>query len=245
MLCLQHPFGLRLVQGVVLALAIVLGAPASAALERTLRFAVSLDDRTIGEHRFLIRDGVRDDAQASLAAAALPSGLARSVEIEADFLVRLLRIPVYRYAHRNRERWDNGCLSQLESETNANGERYRVALQRTDNGYRISTALRQQYHDAACLLSFAYWDPAIIGARQLVNAQTGAVVDVRVAAVDASALDWLDPGWGDVRGFRIEAVDDGDGAPIDIRIYYTGDWQWVGLESPVNGGRWMRYRRID
>jgi len=242
---LQHRFGLRLVQGVVLSLAVTLAAPASAALERTLRFAVSLDDRTIGEHRFLIRDGVRDDAVTSVAAAAPPSGLARSVEIEADFLVRILRIPVYRYAHQNLERWDNGCLSRLESETNANGERHQVAVQRTDAGYRIRTAQRQQDHDGVCLLSFAYWDPAIIGARQLVNAQTGAVVDVRVAALDAVALDWLDPRWRGVRAFRIEADDDGDGAPIDIRVYYSDDWQWVGLESPVSGGRWMRYQRID
>lgn len=219
----------------------ILQSAATAATERTLRFSVSLDGRDIGEHRFVIRDAVASSDEATSAERV------RSVTIEADFLVRLLRIPVFRYSHQNHEFWDGGCLYRLESETVTNGSAQQVELARGGSGYLISAADREQRLDAPCLLSFAYWDPAIIGAEQLVNAQNGALVDVEITALGRQRPDWLDAAETDtpVQAFRIQADDDGDGSAIDIRVYYSDDWDWVGLESPVTGGRLMRYHRID
>jgi len=209
---------------------------ALAVSEQTLRFAVTLDGRDIGEHRFEIRDD-----------AVTAAGPERSVAIEADFLVRLLRIPVFRYTHQNHESWDGGCLQRLESQTTTNGTVQRVELDRRDDGYRLNTPEREQRVDAPCLLSFAYWDPAIIGAEQLVNSQNGALIDVAITALGRERPDWLGETVADapVQAFRLQADDDGDGSPVDIRIYYTDAWEWVGLESPVTGGRLMRYQRLD
>ena len=94
---------------------------ASASAQDPLTFAVSLDDRPIGVHRFRIVD----------------AGATRVVESDASFDVRILRIPVYRYRHRNTETWQNGCLKQIDSETDANGTPYAVDLSKTVRGYRM------------------------------------------------------------------------------------------------------------
>ena len=89
---------MRTTHSLLISAAIVLTTPglgvAAASTKDELTFAVSLDDKPIGRHRFRIAD----------------DGATRVVESEASFDVRILRVPVYRYRHRNTETWQNGCL---------------------------------------------------------------------------------------------------------------------------------------
>jgi len=73
-------------------------------------FAVALDGKPIGTHRFVVA-GVDE---------------ARSVDSRADLVVRMLGIPVYRYRHQAEEHWQGDCLRELSADTDDDGKRQQV-----------------------------------------------------------------------------------------------------------------------
>ena len=193
----------------------------TAAAQDPLTFVVSLDDRPIGVHRFRIVD----------------AGATRVVESAASFDVRILRIPVYRYRHRNTETWQNGCLQRIDSETDANGTPYAVDLSKTVMGYRIVTPSETQTYEGDCLMSFAYWDQRFLRQNQLLNTQTGELIAVEIQPLGESMREIANRTLS-VEGFRILA----ESRDIDIQVFYdSADGRWVALESVLEGGRVLRY----
>ena len=77
-----------------------------------LSFDVLLDEERIGSHTFRISD----------------SEGGRRVQTEAAFDVIILFVPVYSYRHNNTEVWRSGCLQQISSRTDSNGEQYAVPV---------------------------------------------------------------------------------------------------------------------
>ena len=133
-------------------------------------------------------------------------GAERELVSEASFRVTFLGIPAYRYRHQATERWRDGCLSSLASSTDDNGERSRVDW-------------RAQ---GECVLSFAYWNPKILGEKRLLNAQTGEIEPVSVSRLGAEH-------------YRIA------GRKVAIDLWYSGG-DWIGLETIAGGSRRLRYR---
>ena len=205
--------------------AIALMAPglgvASTSAQASLTFAVSLNDRPIGVHRFRIVD----------------DGATRVVESAASFDVRILRLPVYRYRHSNTEIWRDGCLKQIESATDANGTRYAVDLSKTARGYTITTPTETRSYEADCLMSFAYWDQRFLRQNQLLNTQTGELIAVEIQPLGKSMREIANRTLS-VEGFRILA----ESRDIDIQVFYDSmDGRWVALESVLENGRVLRY----
>jgi hypothetical protein len=194
---------------------------ASTSAQDQLTFAVSLDDRPIGVHRFRI----------------VEDGATRVVESTASFDVRILRVPVYRYRHRNTETWQNGCLQRIDSETDANGTPYAVDLSKTGMGYRIVTPSATQTYAGDCLMSFAYWDQRFLQQKRLLNTQTGELIAVEIQALGESLRKVANRTLS-VEGFRILAKPE----DMDIKIFYnSADGRWVALESLLENGRILRY----
>lgn len=195
-----------------------------------LRFRVLLDDREIGEHRFIISpnaDGTRVDSNAS-------------------FDVRILGIPVYRYRHENTENWgEDGCLRGISSRTTANGDRYQVDGRREDDTFRVHTGSERLEFNNDCIMSFAYWDRTFLQASRLLNAQTGEYLDVRIEPLETS--DWSRNGASvSAEGFRITAEGTDATDATDIRVWYASeDGRWLGLESRVANDRLLAYVRAD
>jgi hypothetical protein len=197
-----------------------LGVTAASAQD-PLTFAVSLDDRPIGIHRFRMAD----------------DGATRVVDSEATFDVRILRVPVYRYRHSNTETWRNGCLKRIDSETDANGTPYRVDLSKTAAGYTIVTPSETRTHEVDCLMSFAYWDQRFLQQQRLLNTQTGELMAVEVQSLGESQREIANRTLS-VKGFRILAEPEN----IDIQVFYhSADGRWVALESVLENGRTLRY----
>ena len=145
-------------------------------------------------------------------------GEARVVS-DARFDVRFLFVTAYRYEHRAHERWRGDCLVSIEARTDDNGVRNEVRMRPTE-----------------CVRSFCYWDPAILGASRLLNAQTGEIVAVRSTALGAESLS---VGGREVRAERHRLT----GANLSIDLWYAGR-DWVALESSVAGGRRLRYELL-
>lgn len=143
-------------------------------------------------------------------------GDAARVVSEARFDVRFLFLSAYRYQHRAEERWRGDCLVSLEASTD-------------DNGVRKDVRVRP----AGCTRSFSYWDPAILRAERLLNAQTGEVQPVGFTPVGTETIA--------VRGRETAASRHRlTGPGLSIDLWYSGG-DWVALESSVEGGRRLRY----
>ncbi|MGE5090116.1 MAG: DUF6134 family protein [Candidatus Levyibacteriota bacterium] len=218
---IRRRFAARVAGAFVLALAGG-GAASAATPPQEWSFTVRLDGTPIGTHRFeLDRAG---DGELSLSS-------------EARFDVRLLGVPLYRYRHRASERWAGGCLASIEARTDDNGRLTEVEGRELEG--RFDLTVRQddrlsspQATPARCMMSFAYWNPALADQKRLLDPGSGRVEPVVITATEAAPAD-LQP--QAVRGLRIGGL----AYPIDV--WYVGD-RWVGLDTIVSGGRRLSYR---
>jgi hypothetical protein len=183
-------------------------------------FQVLLDGRPIGEHRFTV---VTDGAE-------------RRVTSEARFKVTMLGFTAYRYGHRAEERWSGDCLDSLAASTDDDGKASEVRLVRAGEVAEV-TAGGGHASVAGCLMTYAYWNPAMLSQSRLLNPQTGKVDAVRMERVGTGRIA--------VRGSDVDAVHwrvSGGEAPVDV-WFSCASGQWVGLDSTVSGGkRTLSYR---
>ena len=182
-------------------------------------FQVFLDDKPIGTHVFTLRD----------------QNAGRELRSEASFTVRFLGVTVYRYEHVATERWQGECLVALEARTNDDGDRNTVqARAEGPNLLVLARGSREQLE--GCVTTFAYWNPAILKAERLLNAQTGRLEKVRIEAQGRDRFTNARGQASQANRYRIL----GPGQPITL--WYDEAHLWVGLESQVGGGRRLTYR---
>ena len=200
-------------------------ALATSGSARDLRFQVLLDDEPIGSHNFRITE----------------ESSKRTIESDASFDVRVLFVPVFSYRHSNTEVWRDGCLIRMDAQTDSNGKLYRVESRKEDSAYRIGTNTATEAYTADCLMSFAYWDRQMLQQSRLLNAQSGAVVEVDIEPLGDTTLK-LGEHHVAADGYRITAEQQG----VDIKVWYSrADGSWVSLESRLKNGRLMRYLPAD
>jgi hypothetical protein len=214
-------------RAVLLACGLVSGAAAAGATEaprsvaagaeREWNFEVLLDGKPIGRHRFTVN----------------VEGDRRTVVSQADFAVRILGIPAYRYRHRATEQWRGDCLNSLESRTDDGGETTEVRSARQGERYEVSAPAPASAE--GCVMSYAYWNPAIRDQKRLLNAQTGRIDPVTVSRMGSGSVP--------VQGRPVAATQyriAGPNPPVDLWLGPQGDW--VGLDAEVRGGRRLSYR---
>jgi hypothetical protein len=195
-------------------------AQASAAA-RTLAFDVFLDERRIGEQQF----------------ALYPTATGLRMETRARFEVKLLRITAFSYEHRNVEQWRGGCLASIESVTDSNGTPYRVSGRLQQDGLRLDGTNGGQPLPG-CVGTFSYWDrEQLVGRERLLNSQTGEYVAVSVQPLADARLRIGD------REVTVERYAL-RGTGLDLTVSYASDsGEWLALDSRLDGGRMLRYRR--
>jgi hypothetical protein len=193
---------------------------ASATANKEWRFEVYLDDQPIGFHHFQLET----------------SGDTQVLRGEAQFRVRLLGFTVYEYRHQNLERWQHDCLQHIEASTDDNGEDLFVRGSR--NGEQL--LLEEPSGNRSlpgCVMSFAYWNPEILGQQQLLNAQTGEYLDVSVQPLGEKTLQ-LQGGEVAALHYRLSTGEN------DIDLWYSSDRDWLALSTTTDGGRQLHYRRV-
>jgi hypothetical protein len=176
-------------------------------------FHALLDGQPIGEHRFTV----------------VVDGADRKVTSEADFTVKFLGMSVFRYHHHADEQWKGDCLETLSSTTDDDGKPEKVRLERDGDTNRIATATGTT-SAPGCLMSYAYWNPALRTQTRLLNPQTGKVDAVRIARVGGGTIP-VDGKPVAATQWRIDAPE----SPIDVWVSDQGEW--IGLDSMVDKGR--------
>jgi hypothetical protein len=199
-------------------LLLALCSPAKAS--ELLRFQVYLGDKPIGEHSFRITENDK----------------VTRVTSRASFDVDFLFFNAYRYRQDSREVFNDGCLQEIRSTTDDNGTRYRVEGEAIGGDFRIAREDGKEQADG-CLMTFAYWDPAFLSQKRLLNAQTGKLEPVRVARKGG---DRVAVGDREVPARRYALSAD----ELNIDLWYNDDLGWVGLASDTGKGGRLVYRRM-
>jgi hypothetical protein len=199
---------------------VALGVSASDGSLYEWRFAVSLDGKPIGEHRFVLqqRDGLRE------------------LTSEAKFRVRFLFINAYHYEHSARELWRGDCLERLVARTDDNGNETVVSGEHDGGGFRVTTDGNVAGVEP-CVQTFAYWNPSILDATRLLNPQTGEYLPVQVLDLGRATIGNRE----DAQHYRL--LGDAGGKPLHIDLWYSPAHEWLALESLTPDGRRLRYSR--
>ena len=197
-----------------------LGAAATVA---RWNFDVLLNGKDIGEHRFELLD----------------SGADVRIRSTASFDVKVLFFNAYRYRHQSVEEWQDGCLASLQATTDRNGDEITVTAVSESDGIVVDGKSGRQTIDNTCVMSFAYWNPAILKQQSLLNSQTGAYQAINVRYVGVETIEAVGQSFA---ADRYE-VDTGQGV---IKLWYQQDnARWLALEAPAKGNRTISYRLRD
>jgi hypothetical protein len=198
---------------------LVLGVlPSLASADRTWDFRVFLDDKEIGTHRFDL----------------IERGEERQLTSTARMAVKILFVTAYTYDHHDVEQWQGDCLSGLSSTTDDNGKKYRVDVQRRDGATVVQTLEGTQRLDR-CVLTFAYWNPAMLRQTRLLNSQNGEHVEVKITDAGADTID--------VRGVKTPARRyELRSEKLSIDLWYSPQQQWLALESMTERGQKLIYK---
>lgn len=189
-------------------------------LSQSWDFDVYLNDSKIGQHRFQVSEA--------------ETGV-REVSSSANFDVKVLFVNVYRYRHETTEVWNNGCLSEISSSTEANGKDFAITGKRTEEGFLLKDGDNTQRLDG-CVMTFAYWNPKFLEQQQLLDPQTGKYVDVDVEQLESMPIE-VNGEMIDANRFRVKA------SKIEVTVWYAPDSsEWLRLDSPAKGGRTLSYR---
>jgi len=198
---------------------LLIALPAAPEVPSDWNFRVLLDGREVGRHQFTLEG----------------AGPERRLRSEAQFEARVLFISFYSYLHEAVEGWQGDCLQSLESRTETNGKRQAVSAATRDGRLTVMRPKGRDEHDG-CVMSFAYWNPEILKARQLLNSQTGELVPVTITEQGQETIT--------VRGRPLAATRHRISADqVQIDLWYA-DQQWIALEALAPGGRRLRYELI-
>ena len=184
-------------------------------------FDVYIDDKRVGTHDFAVTD----------------TGENRFVRSEADFKVKFLIFTAYTYFHTNQERWANDCLIEFNSNTSYNDEEIAVSGEQTEDGFMVEKKVektKDAFELPECVMTFAYWNRSFLEQDKLLNPQNGEYLDVSVERIGEEQLE--------IRGESVNATQyQLKARNIDIKLWYSGDDQWLALESIAKTGHVIRY----
>jgi hypothetical protein len=196
--------------------------PGIAVATTTLSFDVYLDDKKIGLHEVRISE----------------EGDEKHVTVQANMQVNLLFITLFNYQHEARERWRQGCITQLDTQTLDDGERLSVTGLKVEKGLKvISNQESTVIND--CVRTFAYWDPQLLSSNYLLNTQNGKYEPAQFINEGEQPLMFNGMTYGQKR-YRLNV-----GEEVVIQLWYDIDNSWQALETRVAGGRKLRYLRQE
>lgn len=213
---------------------------------QTWNFDIRLDGKPIGSHRFEV-SGPAD---------------ARTVTSDATMAVKMLGITVFRYRHQAQERWKGDCVDAVQSTTDDDGKAEKVDWRRDGNGKgadsggntasaantanAASTANATSTANAAkgdCVMSYAYWHPALVQQTRLLNPQTGKMDEVKVERLPDATIQVAGREVMAARWQLVTKPPKGDPQRLTLWLDRS-DQRWLGLDARVRGDRLLTYRLL-
>ncbi len=184
-----------------------------------LRFDVLRDGSCIGQHEIWFRQ----------------EGATLSANIALSLVVRLGPIPLYRYAHKARETWQDGAFLSFESETNDNGTRHQFQAVRTTESVVAKSAAGVRQVFASEAIPFTHWNELCMR-RPLFNPQDGVPI---TAGVESRGEEMIRL----ANGRKVAATRYAVLLKPVLEDWYDGDGRWTALRTKAFDGSLIEYRR--
>ncbi|MDR4480536.1 MAG: DUF6134 family protein [Nitrospira sp.] len=194
------------------------GGVAMGATTKTYDFTVLLDDDEIGHQRFDVTS----------------EGERTQIRVSAEFKVKFLLITVYTYRHSNVETWQGSCLSEIQAETNDNGDAFFVKGSYRDGRLQWQTQAGERAAEG-CVKTFAYWNQDWLTGDRLLNSQTG---ELQRADIDILGKETIAVRGSPTPTTHRRIVTD----QFTIDLWHGLDGEWVALQSTTNKGKTLHYR---
>jgi hypothetical protein len=175
-------------------------------------FNVSLNGRNVGSHSFVVSGKGGDRTVSS--------------SMRLDF--RVLLVKKVSYQHQASEVWQDGCLTEVSSETQRNGKAYSVQANAVDDGLSVINNTGVEIIEG-CVRGFAYWHPQWMQAPRLLNVETGKYVPVTLSQT-VSPED-------NITHLTITT------AKADIHLEYDAAGDWMSLQTKLPLAGELRYQR--
>ncbi len=147
------------------------------------------------------------------------------VDIAIDLEVRLI-VPLYSYTHRSREIWVSGRLARIDTTTDDDGRKFRVAGGVEPAGFVVdSTAGR--FIAPADLVPTSYWRERMLRSGPLFDTQEGRLIAASIVDLPDEVLTL----GGQPVPARVYDVS-GD---LNMRLWYGADGRWLKLRFVARG----------
>jgi len=207
---------------VSIAAALLFGAPAASmnftpAAKQSLNFTVYRDEAPIGYHKFDFR----------------PRGDKLEVEIDVDLEIKLLFVTAFKFTHVASEVWENGRLLQMESETDDDGDSYKLKLRRLGDRMLVEVNGERKLAPGDILPS-NLWNRAILTEDKILHPIVGRVLPLKVMPLGMRDIEIGIRKSILAEGFRIDG-----GGEFQRELWYSPDGRLVevGFDAPKDGSR--------
>jgi len=202
--------------------AVIFGGPASSmiftpAAKQALKFTVYRDDAPIGHHNFSFR----------------PKGDKLEVDIDVDLEVKMMFVTAFKFRHIASEVWENGKLLRMESETDDDGDPYKVKVERLGNGMVVEVNGQRRLAPGDILPS-NLWNRAILTEDKILHPILGEVLPLEVTKLGKREIKTENVGTIATEGFKIVG-----GEIFQREVWYSKDGRLieVGFNTPLDGSR--------
>jgi hypothetical protein len=160
------------------------------------------------------------------------------VRINANIVVRLLGIALFRFTHEAYELWSNGRLVQMTTKTDDDGRAHRVAANIEQPGTIVVQTEQNRFTAPADTVPASLWNRTIVEARQFIDPVDGRVSPLAVQAIGHRTTE-TPTGAVDAMGYRLE----GNGGFLKD-VWYAADGTLVFIRMWGKDGSEVTYRRI-
>lgn len=186
--------------------------PVGFADKKTVAFDAYLDNRLVGSHIFTIE------------------GTDKTILVHSNLQLKAKFLGLWpiNYTHQSTERWKDGCLIALESQTQKRGKPMQVKAQTNSLGLNVIGDDNTRTM-SGCIKSFAYWDNSLLQDSQLLNTENGELIEVSVETINHQ-----DSGGKSMVIGSSEA---------EIQLEYSADGEWLSLTSQLKVGGTLHYIR--
>ncbi len=181
----------------------------------TLAFRVMRKGSAIGMHRLHFE----------------PRGDDLTVRIEVDLAVGIGPIVLYRYRHRAAETWENGTVTAFRADTDDDGARSSIAMQRRGEALAVESSRAGSYVAPPGALPATHWNRRMLDG-PFINTQTGAVMRPRIVRAGPEPLPWAPQ----QRAERFTLSGD-----VDLETWYDAAAGWRGLRFRGEDGSPIHY----
>lgn len=164
------------------------------------------------------------------------AGETLTVNVAVDLAYDIGPVTVFRYTHRAVEHWKGDQVVSVESQTDDDGEDYKVSGVRDGSGLVVQATGLASYVAPTSALPATHWNRNQL-AGPWINTQDGKLLQPKVADVGVETIATADGRTLDARRYRMT----GDAA---LDIWYHDTMGWAGLSFVIDDTEIRYLRRV-